>query len=89
MAAKMIASSTEMNVKNADAVASLESVSKVLGNEEIKEMIVMIAEKPIVHIEWFVMVFKYFAPVRTWRPWINVLFKRNIAAVAYQTHFQL
>ena len=51
MPANIIASSTERKVKNADAVASLESVSNVLGSDDTKLMIAMIAEKPIVHME--------------------------------------
>ena len=57
-----------MNVKNAERDANLERVSKVLGNEHAQEMTVMTAEKPIVHTEWLVIVFRYLAPVKTWRP---------------------
>ena len=56
-------------MKKAESDASLERVSKVLGKEQTQEMTVMIAAKPIVQTEWFVIVFRYLAPVRTWRPW--------------------
>ena len=69
MAAKMVARMTERNVKNAESVASLERVSKVLGREQMKEMIAMITEKPIVQTEWLVIVFRYLAPVKTWSPY--------------------
>ena len=63
-----------MNVKNAESVASLERVSKVLGNEQIQVMTVIMAENPMVQTEWLVIVFKYFAPVKTWRPYNLVSF---------------
>ena len=49
--AKIAARRTEMKVKKAEAVASLESVSNVRGKEQIQEMTVMMAEKPIVQTE--------------------------------------
>lgn len=66
--AKMAARSTETNVKNADSVASFERVSNVLGSEQKNEMTAQIAEKPTVQTAPPVMVFRYLAPVRTWRP---------------------
>ena len=56
-------------MKKAESDANLERVSNVLGKEQTQEMTIMIAEKPIVQTEWFVIVFRYLAPVRTWRPW--------------------
>lgn len=63
--AKTAARSTEINVKNADKVASFESVSNVLGKEQKNEMIAVIAENPTVQISWLVIVFKYLAPIKT------------------------
>ena len=68
MPAKTAARSTEMNVKKADRVASLDRVSKVLGSEQKKERTAQIAEKPTVHTAPPLMVFKYLAPIKTWRP---------------------
>ena len=67
--AKMAANRTETKVKKAERVASLERVSNVRGREQKKERTAQIAEKPTVHTAWPLMVFRYLAPVRTWRPW--------------------
>lgn len=68
MPAKMAARSTEMKVKNAEAVASRESALKVRGSEQNQQIIVAITANTTVHWLWFVMVFKYLALTRTWRP---------------------
>lgn len=60
---------TEMNVKNAERVAILDRVPKVRGREQKKEMTATMAEKPTVHTAPSLMVFRYLAPIRTWRPW--------------------
>ena len=65
----MAAKRTETNVKIAERVASFERVSNVLGREQTKETTAIIAEKPTVHTAPPVMVFRYLAPVKTWRPW--------------------
>jgi hypothetical protein len=72
---------TEINVKNAEAAASFESVSKVRGSEQSQLITAAIALKPTVQMLPPVMVFKYFAPVRTWNPWMKVLLRRNMTAV--------
>lgn len=51
-----------MNVKKADAVASLERAEKVRGMEQSHEMTAMMAENPTVQTLWLVMVLRYFAP---------------------------
>ena len=49
--AKIAARSTEMKVKKADNVASLDRVSNVRGNEHTKESTAQIAENPTVQRE--------------------------------------
>ena len=66
--AKTAARSTEMKVKNAERVASLDRVSKVLGREHTQESTAQIAENPTVQTAPLLMVFRYFAPVKTWSP---------------------
>ena len=88
MPAKIVARRTEMNVKNAETVASFARVLKVLGREQTNEMRAMIAEKPIVQTLWLVMVFRYLAPTRQWKPWMKVLFRTNMTAVKYHAHFE-
>jgi len=46
---KMAASRTEMNVKNADAVANFERALNVLGREHTQQMIVATTAKTMVH----------------------------------------
>ncbi len=58
-----------MNVKNAESVANLERVSNVRGREHTKDRIAQMAEKPTVHTAPLLMVLRYLAPVRTWRPY--------------------
>ena len=69
MPAKMAARRTEMKVKKAEKVASLDRALKVLGSEQSQERTVQMAEKPTVQTAPLDMVLRYFAPVRTWRPW--------------------
>ena len=64
IAANMAASRTETNVKKAERVPNFESVSKVLGKEQIQDMTATIAENPTVHTEWLVIVFRYWLGVR-------------------------
>lgn len=64
----MAASRTEMNVKNADTVASFASAEKVLGREQTQQIMVEITANVMVHWLWFVMVLKYLALTSTWRP---------------------
>lgn len=61
----MAARRTETKVKKAESVASFERVSNVRGKEQRKEMTAMMAENPTVQTPPLVMVFKYFAPVKT------------------------
>ena len=65
----MAARRTEIKVKKADSVASLERVSKVRGSEHTHDRIAQIAENPTVQTAPLVIVFKYLAPVKTWRPY--------------------
>ena len=58
-----------MKVKNAEKVAILDRVLKVLGSEQTQESTVQMAEKPTVQTALLDMVLRYFAPVKTWRPW--------------------
>lgn len=83
----MVASSTEMNVKKAEAVPSKARVLKVRGIEAKKHITATIALNPMVQTECPVMVLRYFAPVKTCRPWMNVLFSKNMIAVRYHAHF--
>ena len=71
MPAKMAARRTETKVKKAERVASLESVLNVLGSEQTKEMTAKMAAKPTVHTLWLVIVLRYLAPVKTWRPFLE------------------
>lgn len=64
----MAASKTETNVKNADIPASLESVSKVRGRELKKDTMATMAEKTTVQRPPLVIVFRYFEPVKQWKP---------------------
>ena len=66
--AKIVASNTETKVKKADRPASFASVLNVLGREQTQETTATMALKPIVQTPWFVMVFRYFDPVRQWNP---------------------
>lgn len=54
-----------MKVKNAEAAANFDNVSKVRGSEQIQEMTAAMALNPTVHRLPPVMVFRYFAPVKT------------------------
>lgn len=58
-----------MKVKKAEKVASLDRVLKVRGSEQTQESRVQMAEKPTVQTAPSDMVLRYFAPVKTWRPW--------------------
>ena len=80
----MVARITDMNVVNALTAASLARVSNVWGSEQKNETTAMIALKPMVQRPWLVMVLRYLAPTKQWKPWIIVLFKRNMTAVAHQ-----
>lgn len=84
--AKIVASRTDTKVKKADPAANLASVLKVRGKEQIQEMTATIALKPTVHMLWFVMVLRYFEPVKQWKPWMKVLFKMNMTAVNHHAH---
>lgn len=75
---------TETKVKNADRVATLDKVLKVRGNEKKNEMMATMAEKATVQIAPLDIVFRYSAPTTQCRPWMNVLFRRNMTAVAHQ-----
>jgi hypothetical protein len=66
--AKMVASRTEMKVKNAEAVPNFDKALKVLGREQIQQISVAMTAKTIVHWLWLVMVLRYLALTRTCRP---------------------
>lgn len=68
MAAKIVAKRTLMKVKIAETVASLDSVEKVRGREQMKATIAIIAENPIVHTLPGATVLRYFEPTRQWKP---------------------
>lgn len=70
MAEKIAASKTEMNVKNAEKVASLARAEKVLGSEKKKQMIAPITANTTVHWLCPVMVFKYSEVTSTWRAFL-------------------
>jgi hypothetical protein len=82
-AANTAARMTEMKVKNAERVATLDSVLNVRGSEKIQEMIATMNEKTTVHTAPLDIVFKYSAPTTQCRPWMKVLFRRNMTAVAH------
>lgn len=70
----MVARMTETNVNRAEAAPSFERALNVRGREHIQQRANMRIEKLTVRhpIESeAVMVLRYFAPTRTWRPWIN------------------
>lgn len=79
MPAKMVAKSTEMNVKNAEAVPSFDNILNVRGREHTQEITNMIALKLTVRqamlLSVAVIVFKYLAPTRTCKPYYEVSIK--------------
>lgn len=68
MPAKMVARSTLIKVKKADAVASRERAENVRGSEQKKAITAMIAEYPIVQTWPGATVFKYLEPTKQWKP---------------------
>ena len=76
MPAKMVARSTEIKVKNAEAVPSFDSILNVRGRENTQEMTNMTTLKLTVRqamlLSAAVIVFKYLAPTRTCRPYYEV-----------------
>lgn len=76
-----------MKVVKALILASLARVLNVRGKEQKNETTAMMALKPMVQTPWFVIVFRYFEPTRQWKPWMKVLFRMNMTAVAHQAHF--
>ena len=68
MPEKMAAKMTEMKVKTAENVASLARAEKVLGREQIQQIMVEMTANTMVHWLWLVIVFKYLALTRTCRP---------------------
>lgn len=70
MPAKMVARSTEMKVKAAEAVPAFESASKVRGSEQSQQIMVTTMEKTTVLQTTgsdSVIVLRYLAPTRTCR----------------------
>lgn len=57
-----------MKVKNALAVASRESALKVRGMLHNHETTAMMALKPTVQMPPFVIVLRYLAPTKQWKP---------------------
>lgn len=69
MPAKIVARMTEMNVNRAENVPSFDSVEKVRGVLKKKQMMADSAAKATVQRPWsLVIVLRYLAEVRTWRP---------------------
>lgn len=64
----MRASMTEMNVVNADRVATLDRALKVRGREQISEMIAVTSEKIMVQAPWPLIVLRYSAPTKQCKP---------------------
>lgn len=64
-----------MKVKTADTAPSFARPSKVRGSEHTQQIRNMMTEKVTVlqltSLSAAVMVLRYLAPTRTWRPWIN------------------
>jgi len=83
MPAKIVAKMTETKVKNAENVAIVASALKVRGSEQAHDTMATIALNAIVQIPWLDMVLRYLAPVKQWKPMMNVLFSRNMTAVKY------
>lgn len=81
--ANTAARTTEMKVKNAERVATLDSVLNVRGSEKHQEMMATTSENTTVHTAPLDIVFKYSAPTTQCRPWMKVLFRRNMTAVAH------
>ena len=81
--AKIVANMTEMNVKNAEKVAIVASAEKVRGSEQIHDTMATMALNAMVQRPPLDMVLRYLAPVRQWKPMMNVLFSRNMTAVKY------
>lgn len=72
MPEKIMANRTDMKVVNAENVATLDSALKVRGREKIKEMMAVITENTMVHLECPVIVLRYSAPTRQCSPWDEV-----------------
>ena len=68
IAAKIVASRTEIKVKNADAAASFARVLNVRGKELTHDTTATMALKPTVQSPWLLIVLRYFDPVRQWKP---------------------
>ena len=68
MPEKIMPNSRETNVKKAEAVASLDKVPNVLGNENKNDTTLVIKENAIVHIPWPVIVLRYSAPTKQCKP---------------------
>lgn len=68
MPAKIMASRTEMNVKSAENVATLDRASNVRGSEQIHETIPVTTEKTIVQVPWLLMVLSHSAPIKMCTP---------------------
>src|SRR4051812_35335847 len=66
--AKTAARMTEMKVKNADKVATLDRVLNVRGSEKIHEMMATISENTTVQTAPLDIVFRYSAPTTQCRP---------------------
>lgn len=74
----MVASNTEMKVKNAEKVAALDRLLNVRGNEKTKEITAVTTDHTMVQVPPFVIVLRYFAPTRQWRPWKSLEYDRKI-----------
>jgi len=68
IAAKIVARSTEMKVKKAERVAAIDSVSNVRGNEKTQEITAATTVQTMVQVPPPVIVLRYFAPTKQWRP---------------------
>jgi hypothetical protein len=80
----MVAKRTETKVKKAETVAMWARVPNVRGKEQKNEAIATIREKTTVQTAPPDMVLRYSAPTTQCRPWMKVLFRRNMTAVPHQ-----
>lgn len=85
--AKIMHSTTAINIVTAEIVARTVIPAKVLGMEKIKQIMVVTTPNTTEHAPWLEMELRYLLPTKTWRPWMKVLFRRNMMPVTHQAHF--
>jgi hypothetical protein len=72
MAVKMTANITEMKVKSAEKVATLDSVLKVRGSEKTKDTTAVMKENVMVHVPWLEIVLSHSAPTKQCKPYNGI-----------------